>query len=217
MAYSGNEELVDYSGDISDQEMPAADHNIAPTTSIDSLPILSAGVREGTIRERDAASKLPPRYQPWDSVVSNEDADETLEMTKVAHLPTSLPEMAVEAFNYATPLLLALDPADSFGCKQWVKLTCYLVFSSSSAGAKDPVQAFLHVVQINQAGGVDCWSHCIAEAQAVPRLGVRLTADASATVGPSARAGFRQPRGRHGKPCLTCCTIECKCSERATN
>ena len=155
MACSDHKELVDYSGDISDQEMPAADHNIAPTTSIDSLPILSAGVREGTIRERDAASKLPPRYQPWDSVVSNEDADETLEMTKVAHLLASLPELAIDAFNHAAPLRSALDPAD-FGCEQWVKLAYYLVFSSSTAGAEDPVHAFLRVLQITHAGGVDC-------------------------------------------------------------
>ena len=87
MAYSDHEEMVDYSGDISDQEMPAADNNPAPTTSVDSLPVLLANVREGIIRERGAASKLPPQYQPWVSVVSNQDADETLEMTKVAHLP----------------------------------------------------------------------------------------------------------------------------------
>ena len=70
MAYSDHEELVDYSGDISDQEMPAADNNPAPTTSIDSLPVLLASVREGITRERDAASKLSPQYQPWVSVVS---------------------------------------------------------------------------------------------------------------------------------------------------
>ena len=75
----------------------------------------------------------------------------------------------------------AVDPADSLGCEQWVKIAYYLVISSSSASAEDPLQAFLHVVRINQAGGVDCWSDCLAEAQAVPRLGVRLTADASAT------------------------------------
>ena len=103
-------------------------------------------MREGITRDRDAASKLPPQYQPWVSVVSNEDADETLEMTKVAHLLASLPELAVEAFDYAAPLLSALDPADSFGCEQWVKLAYYLVFSSSSAGAEDPIQTFLHVV-----------------------------------------------------------------------
>ena len=181
MAFSDHEELVDYSGDISDQEMPAANHNPVPTTLIDSLPVLLASVREGIIRERDAASKLPPRYQPWVSVLSNEDADENLEMTKVAHLLASLPDLAVDAFDYAAPLLSALDPTDSFGCEQWVKIAYYLVYSSSSAGAEDPMQAFLHVVQINQAGGVDCWSDCLAEAQEVPRLGVRLTADASAT------------------------------------
>ena len=99
----------------------------------------------------------------------------------MAHLLASILELAIDAFNYAAPLLSALDPADSFGCEQWVELAYYLVFSSSSAGAKDPLQAFLPVVQINQAGGVDCWSDCIAEAQAEPRLTVRLTADASAT------------------------------------
>ena len=56
-----------------------------------------------------------------------------------------------------------------------------LVFSCNSEGANNPMQACRHVVQINQAGGVDCWSDCLAEAQATPRQGVRLTADATAT------------------------------------
>lgn len=60
MAYSDNDELVDYSGFISDQEMPAADNNAALTASVDSLPVLLASVREGTTSERDAAAKLPP-------------------------------------------------------------------------------------------------------------------------------------------------------------
>ena len=59
MDYSDNEELVDYSGDISDQEMPAADHTPAPTTSIDSLPVLLAIAREFYQRE-GRSFKLPP-------------------------------------------------------------------------------------------------------------------------------------------------------------
>ena len=77
MAYSENEELVDCSGVISDQEMP--------TTSVDSLPVLARGYYQRERRSFQAA----PQYQPWASVVSNEDADETLEMT-VAHLLASL-------------------------------------------------------------------------------------------------------------------------------
>ena len=42
MAYSDNKELVDYSGDIPNQEMPAADHYAAPTMSVDSLPVFLA-------------------------------------------------------------------------------------------------------------------------------------------------------------------------------
>ena len=36
-------------------------------------------------------------------------------------------------------------------------------------------------MHINQAGGVDCWSDCIAEIRQFARLGVRQTADANAT------------------------------------
>ena len=100
-------------------------------------------------------------------------------MPKVAHLLASLPELAMDAFNYATPIFSALDPSDSFGCDQWVELGYYLVFACSSAGAKDSLQAFCTSCRA-KAVGVDCWSDCIAEDQAVPRLGVRLTADASA-------------------------------------
>ena len=71
MAYSDHEELVDYSRDISDQEMTAADHNDAPMTSTTSLPMLLARVREGATREPDAAVQQPPQYQPWVSVVTN--------------------------------------------------------------------------------------------------------------------------------------------------